>query len=125
MEKITIGQVAVAVAFLAALIAGGVKIKDTVKKWLENLLKEKFDAVKSEQEKIMLELSVIRTDQKKIDLENCKNYLVTYLASVERGDPKDEIEKERFWEEFSHYIDTGGNSYIKEKVQALRSKGLI
>ena len=125
MEQVTIGQIAVGVAFLAALITGGVKIKDAVKKWLENLLKEKFDAVKLENEKIMSQLSAIKTDLKKVDNENCKNYLVTYLASVERGDEKDEIEKERFWEEFSHYIDQGGNSYIKEKVNKLKNKGMI
>ena len=125
MENITVGQIAIGVAFIAALITGGVKIKDAVKKWLETLLKEKFDSVKLENEKIMSELSVIRTDQKKVDNENCKNYLVTYLASLERGDPKDEIEKERFWEEYQHYIDQGGNSYIREKVNALRQRGIL
>ena len=48
MENITVGQIAVGIAFLAALITGGVKIKDAVKKWLENLLKEKFDAASKE-----------------------------------------------------------------------------
>ena len=43
MESITIGQIAVAVAFIAALITGGVKIKDAVKKWLTGVLKENFD----------------------------------------------------------------------------------
>ena len=125
MENVTVGQIAIGVAFFAALIAGGVKIKDAVKKWLESLLKEKFDGVKLEQEKIMSELTATRSDLKKVDNENCKNYLVTYLASVERGDPKDEIERERFWEEYGHYIDQGGNSYIREKVNALKSKGVI
>ena len=43
MEQITIGQIAVGIAFLAALITGGVKIKDAVKKWLEGLLQSRFD----------------------------------------------------------------------------------
>ena len=62
---------------------------------------------------------------KDVDLENCKNYLVTYLAEVERGEPKDAIERERFWEEYGHYISEGGNSYIKEEVQRKKAKGLL
>ena len=125
MENITIGQIAVALAFLAALIAGGVKIKDAVKKWLESLLKEKFDESKRENERILTEISGLKQDLKKVDLENCKNYLVTFLAEVERGEVKDAIELQRFWEEYERYAAKGGNSYIKEKVQKLKAKNWL
>lgn len=125
MENITLGQIAVVIAFLAALIAGGVKIKDAVKKWLEALLKEKFDKQSTENKALSDKIDGLEKRLADVDLENCKNYLVTYLASMERGEPKDEIERERFWEEFEHYTKSGGNSYIREKVQALKGKGLI
>ena len=125
MENITIGQIAVAVAFIAALITGGVKIKDAVKKWLEGLLKSQFDAQKKETDDIKKSVNDLKGQLDKVDLENCKNYLVTYLAEVERGEPKDAIESQRFWEEYQHYCDKGGNSYIKEKVSKLKAKALL
>ena len=125
MENITLGQIAVIVAFLAALITGGVKIKDAVKKWLTTVLKENFDQQKKATDEIQKSVNALQTELKKVDLENCKNYLVTYLASVEREDLKDAIEVERFWEEYQHYVDNGGNSYIKEKVSKLKQKGYL
>ena len=125
MEQITIGQIAVVVAFVAALITGGVKIKDAVKKWLTATLKESFDAQKKETDEIKKTVEDIKAQLATVDLENCKNYLVTYLAEVERGEPKDAIESQRFWEEYQHYCDKGGNSYIKEKVSKLKAKALL
>ena len=125
MENITIGQIAVAVAFIAALIGGGVKIKDAVKKWLTTTLKESFDAQKKETDEIKKTVEDIKAQLATVDLENCKNYLVTYLAEVERGEMKDPIESQRFWEEYQHYSEKGGNSYIKEKVNKLKGKGLL
>jgi hypothetical protein len=125
LEQITIGQIAVAVAFIAALITGGVKIKDAVKKWLTSTLKESFDAQKKETDEIKKTVDDIKTQLATVDLENCKNYLVTFLAECERGEKKDEIETQRFYEEYSHYIDKGGNSYVKEKYAKLKQKGLL
>lgn len=125
MEQITIGQIAVAIAFIAALITGGVKIKDAVKKWLEGLLKSQFDAQKKETDDIKQSVDDLKAQLDKVDLENCKNYLVTYLAEVERGELKDAIESQRFWEEYQHYCDKGGNSYIKEKVSKLKAKNYL
>ncbi len=118
MENITLGQIAIAVAFIAALITGGVKIKESVKKWLENLLKEKFDTVNNK-------IDAIEKCLTDVDIENCKNYLVTYLSEVKRGETKDEIERQRFWEEYKHYIDKGGNSYIRHDVDELGKKELL
>ena len=118
MESITLGQVATAVAAIAAFIIAVVKIKDAVKKWLEALLKEKFDGLDKS-------IKEVKTTVDKVDLENCKNYLVTFLSSTERGEIKDEIEISRFWEEYNHYVEKGGNSYIKEKTSKLKNKGYL
>lgn len=60
-----------------------------------------------------------------VDIENCKNYLVRFLADVDRGEQIDEIERERFWEQFEHYGKIGGNSYIKSKVEHLQKEGKL
>lgn len=125
MENITVGQIAIAVAFIAALITGGIKIKDAVKKWLENLLKEKFDEVRKEIKAVSDKVDNLESSLFDVDLENCKNYLVTYISEVKRGESKDEIEKQRFWEEYKHYTDKGGNSYIRHDVEELGKKGLL
>ena len=55
-----------------------------------------------------------------IGLDNAKNYIVPFLARLERGEAVSDIEVERFHEEYKYYIDHGGNSYIKDKVEKLR-----
>lgn len=60
-----------------------------------------------------------------LSLDNAKNYLVPFLSKVERGEPVDEIELERFHEEYTFYVDHGGNSYIKSRVDKLKQAGKL
>ena len=114
MENITIGDIAVALAFLAGFIGSVTYLKKNVSEWVSA-------AVKKEMEPMQKELSAMRDESRVIDLENCKNYLVTYLANAERGMVFDPIEQERFWEEYEHYQKVGGNSYIRTKVEKLKA----
>lgn len=107
MEQITLEDIYRVAGFIvafggsiAAIITG---VKKVVGKLLEPMAK-KIDAV---------------------DLENCKNYLVTFLASCERGEAHDEIELERFHEQLEHYKKLGGNSYIHAKVEKLKTNGKL
>ena len=107
MEQITLGQIASWAAFVVALGGSVAAIIKGVQKVVEKLLEpiqKRLDAV---------------------DLENCKNYLVTFLAGVERGQEHDEIELERFHEQLGHYQQIGGNSYIKSKVEKLQKEGKL
>jgi hypothetical protein len=58
-------------------------------------------------------------------MDNAKNYIVPFLARVERGEPVDNIEVERFHEEYKYYRDHDGNSYIKSRVEKLQSAGKL
>ena len=60
-----------------------------------------------------------------LSLDNAKNYLVPFLSKVERGEPCDEIELERFHEEYTFYTNHGGNSYIKSRVAKLQKEGKL
>lgn len=118
MESITLGDIAKALAFLAALGGSVVAIVSAIKKALDGLFKEQMDEINrrlDQQEKSI----------QKIDLENCKNFLVSYLAKAEVDAAYDEIETQRFWEEYQHYTEAGGNSYIKEKVKKLQQQGKL
>ena len=100
MEQITLGDIATWAAFIVALGGSVAAIIRGVKKVVEKLL---------------LPLS----------LDNAKNYLVPFLSKVERGEPCDEIELERFHEEYQFYVSHGGNSYVKSRVEKLQKAGKL
>lgn len=118
MGQITLEDLAAWLAFLAGLGGSIATIVHFVKKALSGLFKEQMTEIGK------------RLDQqeetiKKIDLENCKNFLVSYLSKIEHDGEADEIETQRFWEEYQHYTDAGGNSYIKQKVEKLKTAGKL
>ncbi len=115
IEQITLGQLAVALAFVLALVSAVRSLRKTIKEGLESVFDKRFKEIEKTQNDILQKI-------KDVDMENCKNYLVTFLAEVERGEPKDEIEIERFHEQYDHYIANNGNSYVKEKVNYLKEK---
>lgn len=118
MNEVTIGQIAAAVAMIATLISGLAVISSSLKKYLKNAFDDHSKA-------IVESLSKLEKRVEDVDREACKNYLVIFLSGVDKGNAIDEIEKERFWEEYEHYKKTGGNSYIKRKVEALVAEGKL
>lgn len=118
MESITIGQIAVSITFLVGLISGIAYLKKHIKNWISNALEEDFRKIDDNQAEMKRQI-------REVDMNACKNFLVRFLADVECGDRIDEIEKERFWEEYQHYVDAGGNSYIKNKVEQLHKAGKL
>ena len=118
MGNITFGQAAEWLSLIAAvLVASGViykKIKEGIAKMLESefgALNNKLDALSS------------RIDT--VDNETTKNFLVARLSELDRGMTMNEVEKERFWEQYDHYTEKGGNSYIKRKVDELEQEGRL
>ena len=52
---------------------------------------------------------------KKLDKNQCMNYLVEFIEDSKNGIPKDEIQKKRASEVYDHYTqDLHGNSYIHD-----------
>ncbi len=100
MEQITLGDIAAWAGFAVMLGGSVAAIIRGVKKAVEKLLEP-------------------------LSLDNAKNYLVPFLSKVERGEPCDEIELERFHEEYTFYTEHGGNSYIKSRVAKLQKEGKL
>lgn len=100
MEQITLGDIARWAAFIVALGGSAAAIIKGVQKVVEKLL---------------LPLS----------LDNAKNYIVPFLARVERGEAVSEIEVERFHEQYAFYTTHGGNSYIKRWADKLQNEGKL
>lgn len=82
------------------------------KKGTDNYLKESIDeALKPFKE------SIDDTNEyvKKLDKNQCMNYLVEFIEDSKNGIPKDEIQKKRASEVYDHYRnDLYGNSYIHD-----------
>lgn len=114
-----LGELGSAIVFLATLIGSCTAIFSAVKKALKKLFEIQTKEIQEEME--VQKAAIIR-----VDLENCKNYLVTFLARVDKGDESvDEIEKQRFWEQYEHYSAIGGNSYVANKVERLKATGRL
>lgn len=113
-----VGVIAGVVAGLVAFIKGieylHKKISEAATQWLQNGLaptNAKIDAL-----------------DKKVDaaeLEDCKNYLVSFLSDVKLGNKVTEVERERFHETYKRYTDMGGNSYIHTEVENLKKIGKL
>ena len=118
MEEITVGQIALAVTFLVGLISGIGYLRVHLKEWVGQSVQEQFDQVSRQIDSLSQRL-------KDVDQETCKNFLVARLADVEKGDALNDIETQRFWEEYEHYRTIGGNSYIRRKVEQLEDEGKL
>lgn len=121
MENITVGQIMAVLGFVVAV--GG--IVTYFWKLVQNLKKYMTKIIVTELEPIKEQLTALDQKVDKVDKEACKNFLVSFLAGVEQGKAIDEIQRQRFWEEYEHYVNGGGNSYIKQKVERLKEKGLL
>ena len=90
--------------------------------WVRKMLKKLFDR---QLEAIGKRLDKVDTRLDKIDGDNCKNYIVQTLSAAERGEKLTTEERMRLAENYQHYIDAGGNSYIKEWHERLKAEGKI
>ena len=111
-------EIAAGIGILVAIVTGTTYLTRQLKDWIEKILDEKFKALDKRIDEIEVKID-------KVDMETCKNFLVRFLADVENGTLILEQEKERFWEEYGHYINAGGNSYIKEWTEKLKKKGYL
>lgn len=60
----------------------------------------------------------------KVQLDNCKNYIVQQISAADRRELS-AAEKERYWENYDTYISLGGNSYIHSETERLKKEGKI
>lgn len=119
MENITLGQVVAGTAFLIALIGGWIQLK----KWTTTAVKE---ILKDELKSIKDDISKLHNEIKKEDKEKTKNFLVSRLADIERGQEWTDIERQRFYEQYDHYSkDLNGNTYIETSVKHFEQTGKI
>ena len=125
MGNLTLGQIGVAVAFLVSFITGIGYLKKNLKDWINKALEDRFDEIDRKIANLESKIDDLGEQIVITDREATKSFLVRFLASVEHDNPIDEVERLRFAEQYEHYIKAGGNSYIKDKVEKLKSKGKL
>ena len=118
MDQITLGQIGLTITFFAGIISAGGILYSWIKKRLDKLFEKQLEAFD-------LRIKTLEDRVEAVDMENCKNYLVSFLSDIDKGKHPDEIEMERFYEQYSHYESHGGNSYIKHKVEKLKKDGKL
>jgi len=119
VKNITLLDISVIVLFIVGLIRGVQELKKSIKEFLEKLLADQFKEVNNKLNDMQSSINVL-------DKQACKNFLVRYLADIERGNIIYDSERQRFWEEYDHYIkDLGENSFIKEWVARLKEEGKL
>lgn len=118
MESITIGQI----FEWAIWLVGGVGAITAICKAISNGFHK---ALKSELDPINEKLNKLERKHDLSDREHAKNYIVRFLADVEQGEPIDQDELHCFWDNYGLYKDMGGNSYVHDKVEKLKTQGKL
>ena len=107
MEQITLGQIQSIILWLVSFSGGLFAIVKVVRSAIAKgfkPLEDKIDVV---------------------DKNATKNFLVTQLAEIKKGEMLDDISRQRFYEQYEHYIALKGNSYIKSEDERLRKEGKL
>ena len=103
--NITIGQISAFLTFIVGFISALIYLSNFMKKCLNKAFKPINDSIKN------------------LDVSQCKNFLVRFLADVEQGNELDKVEIERAYEIYDHYTnDLKQNSYIHVRWEQLMKK---
>lgn len=118
MEDITLGQFGNWITLIVGLVVGISVIYKSLKTLITKMLENEFKEVNEKLDQVGARIDAV-------DVETCKNFLVTELAELDKGLSMDEVEIIRFYEQYDHYLKVGGNSYIKRKVEAMELEGKL
>ena len=94
-------------------------MKKEIVDFLDKLLDSKFKTTNSK-------IDDLATALRTLDVQTTRNFLVRYLADIERGQYIYDSEKQQFWNEYDHYIkELKENSFIEKWVERLEEQGKL
>lgn len=80
-------------------------------------------------EDIDKKIDYMRLESKKDMLEHIldadKTYLINFLSDLENGIQKTDVQIKRAYEIYERYTNNGGNSYVHDKWEEVKKKGLL
>lgn len=129
LESISMADVSETILWAAGILGALAILIEALRRILGALFESQTKQVKEKMQEVSEKIAGVERTlsdrMDRVDMESCKNFLVRCLADVERGEQMAETEKERFYEQYEHYIKNDGNSYIKQKVENLQKAGKI
>lgn len=66
-----------------------------------------------------------KKDMKEHTLDADKTYLINFLSDLENGIRKTDVQIKRTYEIYERYTQNGGNSYVHDKWEECKNKGLL
>lgn len=118
IENITIGQISVAIAFIVAFVGGVKYILSDIKKIMDKSLKPTNDKIDALETNLTKQI-------KNTDLNATKNFLVARIEELKNNDDIADSTRQRVYEEYSHYLELGGNGFIQAEIDALKREGKL
>ena len=118
MESITLGDISNVLVFIAGIHASGGSIAVFFSKRFGKMMAYQLKPTNDK-------IDTLQSSISEVDMSNCKNYLVQIISILEAGGTVDKVALERFWENYDHYIELGGNSYIHTAVERLKKEGKL
>lgn len=118
MEAITLGEISNVLVFIAGILGAGGSIALFFGKRFGKVMAEQLKPTNDKIDSLQASIS-------EVDMANCKNYLVQTISTLEAGRTVDKVALERFWENYDHYTEMGGNSYIHTAVERLKKEGKL
>lgn len=108
MENITLGEIFHALKFIIEFVG----IVGTILIGSKKIINKQLEPINK---KII-----------KIDENQCRNFLVDFLADIDNGIKKDDVQIKRAYEVYEHYTnELHKNSYIHDKWDKARKEGKI
>ncbi len=121
MENITLGTIASNIIWLGAFIGGCLLLLKYAKSIFKKVITEPItNQMLENKRELDKKITDLQTDlNQKINVlgaDQCKNYIVRYLADVENGENLSEVETERAYDAYEKYTNLyHGNSYIHSR----------
>lgn len=108
MENMTLGEIFHALKFIIEFVG----IVGTILIGSKKIINKQLDPINK---KII-----------KIDENQCRNFLVDFLADIDNGIKKDDVQIKRAYEVYEHYTnELHKNSYIHDKWEKARKEGKL
>ena len=86
---------------------------------------KKIDTVNDLNKKLDFMRKESKEDMKKHTLDADKTYLINFLSELENGGQKTDVQIKRTYEIYERYTQNGGNSYVHDKWEEVKKKGLL
>lgn len=118
IENLTLGQISLAIGFIVALVGGVKYILADMKKIMDRSLKPTNDKIDALEKNLTNQI-------KKTDLNATKNFLVARIEELKHNEQIGDTSRQRIYEEYSHYLELGGNGFIQAEIDELKRDGKL